>query len=45
MVELAQDFRVIDADTRFTEPPDLWTKRAPKGHEGRASRGTVAALL
>jgi len=35
MAELAADFRVIDADTHFTEPPDLWTKRAPKGYQDR----------
>jgi predicted TIM-barrel fold metal-dependent hydrolase len=35
MTELAPDFRVIDADTHFTEPFDLWTKRAPAGYEDR----------
>lgn len=26
---LGPEFRIIDADTHFTEPYDLWTKRAP----------------
>jgi uncharacterized protein len=41
-VKLAEDFRVIDADTHFIEPADLWTRRAPKGYEDRLPRiGTV----
>jgi uncharacterized protein len=27
--------RVVDADTHFTEPHDLWTSRAPRGFEDR----------
>ena len=33
--DLAPDFRVIDADTHFTEPFDLWTKRAPAEYKDR----------
>jgi len=41
-VTLAEDFRVIDADTHFIESPDLWTSRAPKGYEDRVPQiGTV----
>src|SRR5437660_4201989 len=35
MTKLAADLRVIDADTHYTEPYDLWTSRAPKGYEER----------
>ena len=35
MVELAEDVRVIDADTHLTEQPDLWTKRAPAAYRDR----------
>ena len=35
---LAEDFRVIDADTHFMEAADLWTRRAPKGYEDRVPR-------
>ena len=35
MAQLADDFKVIDADTHYTEPYDLWTSRAPKGYENR----------
>src|SRR5215203_3361957 len=35
MAKLADDFQVIDADTHYTEPYDLWTSRAPKGYEDR----------
>ncbi|HLG68508.1 MAG TPA: amidohydrolase family protein [Acidimicrobiales bacterium] len=35
MVALADDIRVIDADTHYTEPPDLWTKRAPAAYKDR----------
>jgi predicted TIM-barrel fold metal-dependent hydrolase len=35
VANLAEGVRVVDADTHFTEPPDLWTKRAPKGYEDR----------
>ena len=35
MAQLAEDFEVIDADTHYTEPYDLWTSRAPKGYEDR----------
>jgi predicted TIM-barrel fold metal-dependent hydrolase len=37
-VTLAEDFRVIDADTHFVEAADLWTRRAPKGYEDRVPR-------
>jgi len=37
-VKLAEDFRVIDADTHFIEAGDLWTRRAPKGYEERVPR-------
>ena len=30
MAKLADDFKIIDADTHYTEPHDLWTSRAPK---------------
>ena len=41
-MQLAEDFRVIDADTHFIEAADLWTSRAPKGYEDRVPRvGTV----
>jgi predicted TIM-barrel fold metal-dependent hydrolase len=29
------DVKIIDADTHYTEPYDLWTSRAPKGYEDR----------
>jgi uncharacterized protein len=35
MTSLAEDFRVIDADTHLTEAPDLWTKRAPAKYKDR----------
>jgi uncharacterized protein len=35
MATLAEDFRVIDADTHFTEPPDMWTSRAPAKYKDR----------
>jgi predicted TIM-barrel fold metal-dependent hydrolase len=35
MIELAEDFRVIDADTHYTEPYDLWTSRAPAQFKDR----------
>ena len=36
MVSLAEDdLRVIDADTHFTEPYDLWTSRAPDEYKHR----------
>jgi predicted TIM-barrel fold metal-dependent hydrolase len=41
MVKLAEEFRVIDADTHMTEAHDLWTKRAPKGYEDRVPRVEV----
>jgi predicted TIM-barrel fold metal-dependent hydrolase len=40
VVELADDFRVIDADTHMTERHDLFTSRAPKGFEDRVPRVT-----
>ncbi len=38
MAKLADAFKVIDADTHYTEPYDLWTSRAPKGYEERVLR-------
>jgi uncharacterized protein len=38
MTKLADEVRVIDADTHMTEVHDLWTKRAPKGYEERVPR-------
>jgi uncharacterized protein len=38
MVKLAEEVRVVDADTHLTEVHDLWTKRAPKGYEDRVPR-------
>jgi uncharacterized protein len=35
MPKMADDVKVIDADTHYTEPFDLWTSRAPKGYEER----------
>jgi predicted TIM-barrel fold metal-dependent hydrolase len=35
MAKLATDVQIIDADTHYTEPYDLWTSRAPKGYEDR----------
>jgi len=32
---LFDDVRVIDADTHYTEPPDLWTSRAPAQYRDR----------
>ena len=40
MVDLADDFRVIDADTHMTERHDLFTSRAPAGFEERVPRVT-----
>jgi predicted TIM-barrel fold metal-dependent hydrolase len=38
MAKIADDVQVIDADTHYTEPYDLWTSRAPKGYEDRVLR-------
>jgi uncharacterized protein len=38
MVKLAEEVRVVDADTHMTEAKDLWTKRAPRGYEDRLPR-------
>ena len=35
MVKLADDVRVVDADTHLTEAPDLWTSRAPAAYKDR----------
>ncbi|MGZ4728599.1 MAG: amidohydrolase family protein [Acidimicrobiales bacterium] len=40
MVKLADEVRVIDADTHMTERHDLFTSRAPKGYEDRVPRVT-----
>lgn len=39
-MKLADDVRVIDADTHMTEVHDLFTSRAPKGFEDRVPRVT-----
>jgi predicted TIM-barrel fold metal-dependent hydrolase len=36
--KLAEEVRVIDADTHMTERHDLFTSRAPKGYEDRVPR-------
>jgi uncharacterized protein len=36
--ELVAGIRVVDADTHFTEPHDLWTSRAPAGWADRVPR-------
>lgn len=36
--DLIGDARVIDADAHFTEPPDLWTSRAPAAYKDRVPR-------
>jgi predicted TIM-barrel fold metal-dependent hydrolase len=41
MVKLADEVRVIDADTHMTEVHDLFTKRAPQGYEDRVPRVTA----
>ncbi len=33
--EVVGDARVIDCDTHYTEPPDLWTSRAPAAYKDR----------
>jgi uncharacterized protein len=38
VVKLADEVRVIDADTHMTERHDLFTSRAPKGFEDRDPR-------
>jgi len=38
MVKLADEVRVIDADSHFTEAHDLFTSRAPQGFEDRVPR-------
>ena len=38
MVKLAEEVRVVDADTHMTERHDLFTSRAPKGYEDRVPR-------
>lgn len=35
MTKLFDDVKVIDADTHYTEPPDLWTSRAPAQYKDR----------
>ena len=35
MAKLLDDLRVVDADTHYTEPPDLWTSRAPAAYKDR----------
>ena len=34
----ASPIRIIDVDTHLSEPPDLWSARAPKGWEDRLPR-------
>jgi predicted TIM-barrel fold metal-dependent hydrolase len=38
MVKLADEVRIIDADTHMTERHDLFTSRAPRGYEDRLPR-------
>jgi len=38
---LPDDVRIIDADTHLTEPPDLWTARAPAKYADRVPRVEV----
>jgi predicted TIM-barrel fold metal-dependent hydrolase len=33
--DVVGDARVIDNDTHYTEPPDLWTSRAPAGYKDK----------
>jgi uncharacterized protein len=33
--QLAEDLRIVDADSHMTERHDLFTSRAPKGYEGK----------
>lgn len=33
--EVVGDARVIDCDTHYTEPPDLWTSRAPAAYKDK----------
>jgi predicted TIM-barrel fold metal-dependent hydrolase len=33
--KLIEGVKVIDTDTHFTEPPDMWTSHAPAGMKGR----------
>ena len=33
--DLIEGLHIIDADTHLSEPPDLWTSRAPAGYEDR----------
>ena len=35
VTNLFDDVRVIDADTHYTEPPELWTSRAPAQYKDR----------
>jgi uncharacterized protein len=38
MAKLADELRIVDADSHMTEAHDLWLKRAPKGYEDRVPR-------
>ena len=38
MSKLAEEVRVVDADTHLTEAHDLWTKRAPEQYKDRVPR-------
>ena len=38
MVSLAEEYRVVDADTHMAEDHELWRGRAPKGYEERVPR-------
>ena len=33
--EVVGDYKVIDCDTHYTEPPDLWTSRAPAAYKDK----------
>jgi predicted TIM-barrel fold metal-dependent hydrolase len=44
--EIFDSIKVIDADTHYSEPHDLWTKRAPPAMKGRVPRvETVDGVL
>lgn len=34
--ELTKDIKIIDVDTHFTEPPDMWSARLPESMKSRA---------
>lgn len=38
MEDVLHELPIVDVDTHFTEPPDFWTSRAPRGWKDRAPR-------